>query len=115
MTLPSFQQPFMRPVVPSYSTHHVRQPQINVTSVPIPPTVPYPANGFPAGHVPQELQNSGNVIPSSVSLPHSSSSSLCTNLLPCSVSSGGCLLSSVREQNTSHNEQDTENKPRSCH
>ena len=59
----------MRPVVPSYSTHRVPQPQINVTSVPVPPTVPYPANGFPTGHVPQELQNAGNVIPSSVSLP----------------------------------------------
>ena len=62
----SFQQPFMRPVVPSYSTHHVPQPQINVTSVPVPPTLPHPANGFPTGHVPQELQNAGNVILSSV-------------------------------------------------
>jgi len=61
VTSPSFQQPFMRPVVPSYSTHYVPQPQINLTSVPVPPTVPYSANGFPTGHVPQELQNAGNV------------------------------------------------------
>jgi len=58
---PSFQQPFMRLVMPSFSTHHVPQPQINVASVPVPPTVPYPANGFPTGHVPQKLQNAGNV------------------------------------------------------
>ena len=113
VTSPSFQQVFMRPVVPSYSTPHVPQPQINVTSVPVSPTVPYPANGFPTGHVTQELQNAGNVIPSSVSLPHSSSSSLCTNSLLCSVCSGGFLLSSVREQSTSHNEQHTVNIPRS--
>lgn len=113
VTSPSFQQPFMRPVVPSYSTHHVPQPQISVTSVPVPQTVPYQASDFPTGHVPQELQNANNIIPSSVSLPHSSSSSLCTSSLPCSVSSGSFLLSSVREQSTSHNEPDTVNRPRS--
>ena len=113
VTSPSFQQPFMPPVVPSYTTHHVPQPQNNVNYVPVPPNFPGPASDFPTGHVPQELQNAGNVIPSSVSLPHSSSSSLCTNSLPCSVSSGGFLLSSVREQSTSHYEQDTLNKPRS--
>jgi len=57
VTSPSFQQPFMHPVVPSYSTHHVPQPQINITSVPVPPTVPYAANGFPTDHVPHQLQN----------------------------------------------------------
>ena len=113
VTSPSFQQPFMRPVVPSYSTHHVPQPQINVTSVSVPPAVPYQASDFPMGHVPQELQNTSNIIPSSVSLPHSSSSSLCTSSLPCSVSSGGFLLSSGREQSTSHNEQENVNRPRS--
>jgi hypothetical protein len=38
---------------------------------------------------------------------------LCTNSLPCPVSSGDILLSSVREQSTSHNEQGTVNKPSS--
>jgi hypothetical protein len=61
VTSPSFQQPFMRPVVPSYSTHHVPQPQINVTSVSVPPTVPYEISDFSAGHVTQELQNAGNI------------------------------------------------------
>lgn len=113
VTSPSFQQPFMRPVVPSYSTHHIPQPQINVTSISVPPTVPYQASNFPTGHFTQELQKTSNIIPSSVSLPHSSSNSLCTSSLPCSVSSEDFLLSSVREQSANHNEQDTINTPRS--